>query len=118
YIGDAVDKPPAAPKWLDRRSAGMPPAGAEGTSEHQSQPRKTTDVYSTELYKSQERSVVSRSEPDALSQDGAVTLDYQEPIVWQRSQTGTRSGVTYPAALASSDTMAWAAGHHVTSSCH
>src|SRR6185436_4345304 len=79
YIGDAVDKPPAAPKWLDRRSAVMPPAGAEGTSEHQSQPRKTTDVYSTELYKSQGRSVVSRSGPDAISQNGAATHDYQEP---------------------------------------
>src|SRR6185436_8146197 len=83
YIGDAVDKPPAAPKWLDRRSAGMPPAGAERTSEHQSQPRKTTDVYSTELYKLQGHSVVSRSGPDAISQNGAVTHDYQEP----RSQT-------------------------------
>src|SRR6185436_5568752 len=45
--GDAADKPPPALKQLDRRSAGMPPAGAEGMEEHHSQPRNTTDVYST-----------------------------------------------------------------------
>src|SRR6185436_407442 len=44
--GDIMAAPPRMSK-VDRRSAGMPPAGAEEINPHQSQPRKMTGVSST-----------------------------------------------------------------------